>query len=84
MVVGCCCVQVTFLLSVGCCVLGLAQCWGWVSEVVWFVMAVGCLGQSVCSFFVDARQWADEFSLVCCGCLVLFENCIVDASIFFL
>lgn len=30
--------------------LGLAQCWGWVSEVVWFVMAVGCLGQSVCSF----------------------------------
>ena len=67
----------------GCCVLGLAQCWGWVSEVVWFVMAVGCLGQSVCSFFVDARQWADEFSLVCCGCLVLFENCIVDASIFF-
>lgn len=83
MVVGCCCVQVTFLLSVD------VVCWGWHSVGVglakfWFVMAVGCLGQSVCSFFVDARQWADEFSLVCCGCLVLFENCIVDASIFFL
>lgn len=31
--------------------LGLAQCWGWVGEVVvWFVMAVGCLGQSVVPF----------------------------------
>lgn len=49
MVVGCCCVQVTFLLSVD------VVCWGWHSVGVglakfWFVMAVGCLGQSVCSF----------------------------------
>ena len=82
MVVGCCCLQVTFLLSVGCCVLGLAQCWGWVSKVL---VCHGCwVSGTICLFlFVDARQWADEFSLVCCGCLVLFENCIVDASIFF-
>ncbi len=50
--------------------LGLAQCWGWVGEVVvWFVMAVGCLGQSVVPFFVDACDGLMSVSLVCCGCL---------------
>ena len=51
MVVGCCFVQVVnvdvFCVGVGTCVgVGLAKCW--------FVMAVGCLGQSVCSLCVDA------------------------------
>ena len=43
-------VQVIFEVLDVCSVLGLALLWGWVSEVVWFVMAVGCLGQSVVPF----------------------------------
>ena len=56
MVVGCCFVQVTVCEVLDVCVLGLAHCWGWVGRVVvvWFVMAVGCLGQSVVPLCVDA------------------------------
>ena len=72
-----------FFIVLDVCVLGLAH--GGVGRVVvvWFVMLLG-VWDNLFVPFVDARQWADEFSLVCCGCLVLFENCIVDASIFFL
>lgn len=54
-----------FFIVLDVCVLGLAH--GGVGRVVvvWFVMAVGCLGQSVCSFVWMLAAWADEFSLVC-------------------
>ena len=66
-------------------------CWGWHIVGVglakfWFVMAVGCLGQSVVPFvwmLANGRMITSVWLFVCCGCSVLFENCIVDASIFF-
>ena len=47
------------------CVLGLAH--GGVGRVVvvWFVMAVGCLGQSVCSFCGRLLHGLMSVSLVC-------------------
>ena len=50
------------------CVLGLALFYrGWVGRVVvvWFVMAVGCLGQSVCSFCGRLLHGLMSVSLVC-------------------
>jgi hypothetical protein len=68
----------------GVCRVWLVGCrWWWPGLVC---HGVGCLGQRRCRVFL-VRVSCVLVVVLCCGwcvgCLVLFENCIVDASIFF-
>lgn len=46
---------------------------------VWDNLFVPCVWM-----LANGRMITSVWLFVCCGCSVLFENCIVDASIFFL